>query len=49
MRVAYSENKSENQCTSNGFRRKGWKRIHELHTDIAGVKYIIANADVCVN
>jgi len=48
MRVAYSENKSENQCTFSGFRRKGWKRIHELHTDRAGVKNIVANVEVCV-
>jgi hypothetical protein len=48
MRATYSENKSENQCTSNGFRCIGWKRTHELHTDRAGIKNIVANVEVCV-
>jgi hypothetical protein len=49
MHVAYSENKSENRCTSNGFRRKGWKHAHELHTNRAGVKNVrvVANVEVC--
>jgi len=47
MYVAYSENKSENRCTSNGFRRKGWKRTHEMHTERAGVKNVVANVEVC--
>jgi len=46
--VAYSENKDEIRCTSNGFRRKGWKHTHELHTDRTGVKNIVANFEVCV-
>jgi len=47
MHVAYSENKSENRCTSNGFRRKGWKRTHAVHTNRAGVKNVVANVKVC--
>lgn len=47
MHVAYSENKSENRCTSNGFRRKGWKHTHELHANKAGVKNVVANVEVC--
>jgi hypothetical protein len=47
IHVAYSENKSENRCTSNGFRRKGWKHTHELHTNRAGVKNVVTNVEVC--
>jgi hypothetical protein len=47
MHVANGENKSENRCISNGFRRKGWKRTHELLTERAGVKNVVANVEEC--